>query len=117
MEQEEANEPQENIQNTADQGYTFNQPERGITALHTLNTLIQKLQQEHNRIAKERSKAEGRKLQEASRTLFELKKQLKKERREEEQQALADQISTYQRELSNDIEAKDLASQLRINIY
>jgi len=118
MEQEEANEPQENIQNTADQGYTFNQPERGITALHTLNTLIQKLQQEHNRIAKERSKAEGRKLQEASRTLFELKKQLKKERREEEQQALADQISTYQRELSNDIEAKDLASQLRIkNFY
>ncbi len=88
------------IQNTADQGYTFNQPEKGITALHTLNTLIQKLQQEHNKIAKEKSKAEGRKLQEASRALLELKKQLKKERREEEQLALAEQINTYQRELS-----------------
>jgi putative cell wall-binding protein len=81
IEQEEGNEQQENTQNTADQGYTFNQPEKGITALHTLNTLIQKLQQEHNKIAKEKSKAEGRKLQEASRALLELKKQLKKRKK------------------------------------
>ncbi|OBQ36005.1 MAG: hypothetical protein AN484_25945, partial [Aphanizomenon flos-aquae WA102] len=101
-----------------DENITFNIPEQGQTALHVFTSLIHGLQQLHTDIYKRKTKENASKLKDTSQRLFELKKELKKERQEERKTEIHEEITNIQRNISNEIEAKDKASQTRItNFY
>ncbi len=101
-----------------DENITVDGKEQGITSLHLFNTAIQDLQQLHDKIAKDKQRATGKKLRETSAEIFTLKKQLRKPGLPETKQDIADRITHLQHELSAQLEARDTASTMRIrNFY
>jgi hypothetical protein len=73
-----------------DENITVDGKEQGITSLHLFNTAIQDLQQLHDKIAKDKQRATGKKLRETSAEIFTLKKQLRKPGPAETKQDIAD---------------------------
>jgi hypothetical protein len=101
-----------------DKNVAMDSNEHGVTSLHLFNMAIQDLQQLHDQIAKDRQRTAGQKLRDTSAEIFTLKKQLRKPGTPEAKQDIADRITHLQHELSSALEAKDLASTMRIrNFY
>ena len=89
----------------------------GRTSLHVFNRIIRNLQGLHNNISREKNAAQRNEVRRVSQQLFQLKQTLKKTRLEAEKQPINDQILDIQRQLGNDIEAKDKAAQMRISNF
>ena len=89
----------------------------GRTSLHVFNRIIRDLQGLHNNISREKNAAQRNEVRRVSQQLFQLKQTLKKTRLEAEKQPINDQILDIQRQLGNDIEAKDKAAQMRISNF
>jgi hypothetical protein len=79
--------------------------------------VIQQLQSIHNDIAKQKAKSQGAKVRLTSSHLFKLKDQLQRQNDNEEKKIIQERIAEIQREMANDIEAKDKASQVRIENF
>jgi len=115
--EEDDNTEEERQSKTLDQEFQLHNRYTGYTALHLFNTIVQQLQQLHNRVAKKKAQKEGRVLQEASNKLFQLKHQLKTARTEHQKQEAAEEINNRQRELSNILESREHASHTRISNF
>jgi len=102
---------------SVDQGKLLNNPITGHSALHTFNSIINNLHKAHNTLAKHKAKQQADRLREPSCTLVKLKKNLKKEKNIEEKNRLHEQICEIQKNIQDDIEAKDQASQMRISNF
>jgi len=114
-EQEEADAP--SPQEAVDLLREFNIPETGHTALHSFNTLIQKLQSLHGQIAHQKARAQANKLQEPSQKLLQLKRTLRGATSDEVKTTIQDQICDIQKTIQDDLEAKDQAAQMRISHF
>ena len=96
----------------------YNQTTTGHTALHLFNETLQQLHTLHNSIIKKSIAAQTEKLQQPSRNLLSLKKALKRNNTVQEKEKIHDQIREIQKTIQDDIEAKEMASQMRIaNFY
>jgi len=105
-------------QSPKDEGLSYSNCATGKMALHVLNETIQKLQKMHNDIGREKQKHSTKNLRETSAKLAHLKKQLKKQNTAARMAEIHEQITELQHNLSNDIEAKEKAAQMRIqNFY
>jgi hypothetical protein len=90
----------------------------GHTSLHFFNEVIHQLQRLHDQITRDKWTATGKHLRNTSSVIVNLKKQLQKPGTATEKQEITEQINHLQHELSSELEAKDLASTLRIkNFY
>ena len=115
-EQEEEQEGQ--VVHNGDRGKVYTNADTGLTALHLFNRAVKKLQKLHNNISRTKSQEARKEIQTVSSQLASLKKQLKQQRTGEQMEEIHGQINEIQHKLSNDIEAKDKASQMRIqNFY
>ncbi len=90
----------------------------GLTSLHLFNDAVQQLQHLHDQLARNRRTSANKRLRETSTSIFNLKKELRKPCTAQQKQELTEQITHLQHELSAELEAKDVASTLRIkNFY
>ncbi len=90
----------------------------GFTSLHLFNEAVQQLQHLHDQIARNKRTSAGKHLRDTSSTIFTLKKELRKPCSATRKQEITEQITHLQHELSAELEAKDVASTLRIkNFY
>jgi exonuclease III len=90
----------------------------GHTSLHFFNDAVHQLQHLHDQIAQNKRTSSGKRLRDTSSNIFHLKKQLRKPGTILQKQEITDQINHLQHELASELEAKDLASTLRIkNFY
>jgi exonuclease III len=96
----------------------YTNPLQGQTALHILNKAISDLHKIHDQIAKEKGAKTREYVQRISASIYKLKQKLKKETNVECKHNIAEQIETLQRQLTQNIEAKEQAAQMRIqNFY
>ncbi len=90
----------------------------GFTSLHLFNEAVHQLQHLHDQIARNKRTSVGKRLRDTSSTIFNLKKELRKPCSAPRKQEITEQITHLQHELSAELEAKDVASTLRIkNFY
>jgi hypothetical protein len=90
----------------------------GLTSLHLFNDAVQQLQHLHDQIARNKRASASKRLRDTSTSIFNLKKELRKPCTAQRKQELTEQITHLQHELSAELEAKDVASTLRIkNFY
>jgi phospholipid N-methyltransferase len=90
----------------------------GFTSLHLFNEVVQQLQHLHDQIARDKRTSAGKRLRDTSSTIFSLKKELRRPCSALRKQEITEQITHLQHELSPELEAKDVASTLRIkNFY
>jgi hypothetical protein len=88
------------------------------TGLHLFNEAVQQLQHLHDQIARNKRTFASKRLRDTSSSIFNLKKELRKPCTAQRKQELTEQITHLQHELSAELEAKDVASTLRIkNFY
>ena len=96
----------------------FNHDSNGINSLLVLNIIIRRLEDLHNKILKASKMHSAQRLQNTSKTIFRLKTELKETREQPVKEQLVAEIEQLQKELLNDIEAKEQASHTRIkNFY
>jgi len=100
-----------------DEGLEVHNIRTGRTTLHVFNHIIRDLQQSHNNIARTRAAKQRREIRNISERLFHLKRSLKRTRQAQEKEDINQQIEDIQRRISNEIEAKDKASQMRISNF
>ena len=100
-----------------DDGKDFFNVKTGHTSLHVFNSLLSHLQTLHNGIGKTRAMKLAEKLQDPSRQLLNLKKQLRRAKNEAERTGIHEQICEIQKTIKDDIEAKSLASHMRISNF
>ncbi len=101
-----------------DDNVQIDEKRTGLTSLHFFNEAVHQLQHLHDQIARNKRTSAGKRLRDTSSTIFNLKKQLRKPCSVLRKQEITEQITHLQHELSSELEAKDLASTLRIkNFY
>jgi len=108
---------QEHRHEHADENLAVHDIHNGRTTLHVFNSIIKELQSIHNEISKEKINKQRSEVRRTSHQLFQLKRTRKRARGEEEKQGIDEQIADIQRRISNDIEAKDKAAQMRISNF
>jgi hypothetical protein len=90
----------------------------GVMNDNFFNEAVHQLQHLHDQIARNKRTSAGKRLRDTSSTIFNLKKQLRKPCSVLRKQEITEQITHLQHELSSELEAKDVASTLRIkNFY
>ena len=115
-EEEEGGEDPQSL--TEDCKKEFNNSTTGHTAMHAFNNLIADLHKMHDKIAKDKARAQASKLQGPSKELFRLKQALRKARRPATKATIHNTIQTLQKEIQDDMEAKEQAARMRIgNFY
>jgi hypothetical protein len=102
-----------------DDNIQIDEKRTGLTSLHFFNETVHQLQHLHDQIARNKRTSTGKRLRDTSSTIFHLKKQLRKPGTLLQKQEITEQIKNHlQHELSSELEAKDVASTLRIkNFY
>jgi len=108
---------QEESYKHADENLAVHDIHNGRTTLHVFNSIIKELQGIHNEISKEKTNKQRSEVRRISHQLFQLKQTRKRVREEEEKQGIDEQITDIQRRISNNIEAKDKAAQMRISNF
>ena len=98
--------------------YQFNHRHTGENAMTTLNCIIGELDQLHSNILARKNAHSSRQLQNTSKQIYQLQARLKTEKEQQERENISQEISRCQKELANDLEAKNQATQMRIkNFY
>ena len=110
----------EDEQNRApmDDGLTAHNPQTGRTDLHFIQDIIDRMTQLHNVIDKNQSRRKHEKLIQASRRMYQLHKNINKEKPAEARLQEQEEYNEIQRELRMEAELKEKAKQVRIqNFY
>jgi len=127
-EQDEENEPEEeeeirhsetpNMTSTDDTNKDFNNTSTGHTAMHAFDQLITSLHKLHDQIARDKAKTQAMKLLGPSKEITQLKAALRRARRANTKEIIHNKIRALQKEIQDDMEAKEQASRMRIgNFY
>jgi hypothetical protein len=98
--------------------YQYNHLNTGDNAMTILNCIIGELDHLHNNMLRHKNTQSARQLQNTSKQLFQLQASLKSEKRQQEKEDIHLELTQCQKELANDLEAKNQATQMRIkNFY
>ena len=102
---------------TRDKNIDVSNPVTGRTTMYVFNQIIQDLQKKHHAIAKQKRETLRQSTHLISSRLYQQRRALKRTNDPAELEGIHDQINAIQRDLSNDLEAKEQASQMRISNF